>query len=171
MGGLVWITGLSGAGKNSLARRVVDALRGDGVWVLHVGGDAIRHVFGDPLVHVPEDRRTNAWRIARTCAYLAGQGALVVCSTAIVFPEIAAFNRDAVHPYLEVYLDVPMDLLRERQPRGIDRARVDMIVSRPADADLYLTNGTAAELAANARLLHARALAMVGAPSVVQRIA
>jgi adenylylsulfate kinase len=145
--------------------------------VLHLDGDEMRSVFGDDLGHDPEGRKTNAWRIARTCAYLAGQGALVVCSTVSLLPEIWDFNREAVRPYLEVYLEVPMDVLRARDRRGLydgqvrNVAGVDVVVSRPPQADLVLANANAQELAANAKLVHARALAMVGAPSATQRIA
>jgi adenylylsulfate kinase len=166
MGGVVWITGLSGAGKSTLAHRVTHALREDGAWVLHLDGDEMRAVFGDDLGHGPEDRRTNAWRIARTCAFLAAQGALVVCSTVSLFPEIWAHNRKMVRSYLEVYLDVPMDVLQARDTRGIyllpDVAGVDIPVARPR-ANLVLTNASPAELEANAALVHARALEMLGA--------
>ena len=171
MSGLIWITGLSGAGKSTLARRITHDLREDGIWVLHVDGDDVRAILGDDLGHEPEDRRQNAWRIARTCAYLAGQGALVLCSTVSMFPEIWAFNRATVDPYLEVHLDVPMAVLRARDTRGFysgnvrNVAGVDLVVARPHGAHLVLANGTPAELAANASLVRGRALAMIGLPT------
>jgi adenylylsulfate kinase len=169
MSGVVWITGLSGAGKSTLARRVTHALREDGAWVLHLDGDEMRAVFGDDLGHGPEDRKKNAWRIARTCAFLAGQGALVVCSTVSLFPEIWAYNRSTVRAYLEVYLDVPLDVLIARDHRGIyllrDVAGVDVAAPRPQAADLVLESAGPADLDRNAAIVHARTLAMIGAPA------
>ncbi len=167
MRGVVWITGLSGAGKTTLAARLVRALREDGVWTVHVDGDRMREVFGNDLGHSPSDRRANAWRIARTCAFLAEEGALVVCSTVSMFGEIWTWNRKNIAPYLEVVLDVPFEVLRARDQRGlysggeVNVAGVDLEVAWPRDAHLVLKSTSEADLVSNIEVLRRRTLAMI----------
>ena len=127
MSGVLWITGLSGAGKTTLAKRVVRALR------------------------------------ARTCAFLAGEGCFVVCSTMSMFQEIWTHNRQAFDPYLEVLLAVPVEVLKKRDTKGIYRAGVrnvagvDLEVTWPQTPDLVLSSEGEGDLARNAALLVGRA--------------
>ena len=167
MSGVLWITGLSGAGKTTLAKRVVRALREDDAFghggVVHVDGDKMREILGSDLGHDAKDRRTNAWRIARTCAFLAGEGCFVVCSTMSMFQEIWTHNRQAFDPYLEVLLAVPVEVLKKRDTKGIYRAGVrnvagvDLEVTWPQTPDLVLSSEGEGDLARNAALLVGRA--------------
>ena len=172
MPGVIWITGLSGAGKTTLARRVVGALREDTAFgeraLVHVDGDEMRAVFGNDLGHGPADRRANAWRIARTCQLLVRQQCFVVCSTMSMFQEIWAHNRSQLSPYLEVLLSVPMEVLRARDSKGIYRSGarnvggVDLDVTWPKTPDLVLSSEGEGDMARNTELVVARAYAMVG---------
>ncbi len=171
MAGVLWITGLSGAGKTTLATRVVHALRDDDAFarggIVHVDGDKMREVFGNDLGHGAADRRANAWRVARMCALLAGEGCFVVCSTMSMFQEIWTHNRASFSPYLEVLLAVPVDVLRKRDTKGLYRpgatnvGGVDLQVTWPKAPDLVLSSEGEPDLARNAELLVARARDMV----------
>jgi adenylylsulfate kinase-like enzyme len=167
MAGVIWITGLSGAGKTTLAKRVVGALRDDDAFarggVVHVDGDRMREIFGSDLGHDAKDRRKNAWRVARTCAFLAGEGCFVVCSTMSMFQDIWTHNRATFDPYLEVLLAVPVEILRVRDTKGLYRAGVrnvggvDLEITWPKTPDLVLSSEGEADLARNTQLLVARA--------------
>jgi len=163
---VVWITGLAGSGKTTLGRRLVTELRGQGRCVAHVDGDAVRALMGSDLGYGTRDRVDNAYRIARLCKFLQGEGVLVVCSTMSLYPEIWHFNRNNLDPYLQVYLDVPMSVLAERDQKGLysgvplgqasDVAGVDLPVSLPIDSDLVLENAEPRELPLNVeRILRA----------------
>ena len=105
------------------------------------------------------DRIDNAYRIARLCKFLQGEGVLVVCSTMSLYPEIWHFNRNNFDPYLQVYLDVPMDVLAERDQKGLysgvllgqasEVVGLDLPVSLPIDSDLVLENADLRELPHN----------------------
>jgi cytidine diphosphoramidate kinase len=166
MRGVIWITGLSGSGKTTLARRVVRGLRDDGKWVIHVDGDRMRDICGNDLGHGEHDRRVNAWRVARTCEFLASEGAFVVCSTTSMFEEIWDYNRAHLSPYLEVLLTAPTELLRARDKHATHREErdargLDFDVAWPTDADLVLSSHDEAELARNADIVLDRARGMI----------
>jgi adenylylsulfate kinase len=152
---VTWIIGLSGAGKTTIAREVVKQLRAAGTCVVMLDGDAMREVWGDDLGHTLADRRTNAWRVCRLCRNLDAQGLDVVCAILSLFEETRAWNRAEYSHYVEVFLDVPMDELKRRDPRGLYReaaegrvtnvAGVDLKFDPPARSDLVLANGIGAD--------------------------
>lgn len=156
---VVWITGLAAAGKTTIARRVVATLRARGLATVHVDGDAMREVLGNDLGHHPADRLENAWRIARMCRYLQSEGVAVVCSTMSLYPSIWHANRASLDPYVEVYLRVPLEVVRARDPKGLyaraERGEAKNIVGldlpfhEPDGAHLVLDNADAADLAPN----------------------
>lgn len=152
---VTWIIGLSGAGKTTVAREVVRQLRDDGTHVVQLDGDGLREVWGDDLGHTSADRLVNAWRICRLCKFLDRQGVDVVCAILSLFAETREWNRRELSRYVEVFLDVPMEELKARDPRGLYRAAaegrasdvagVDLPFDRPRGSDLVLDNGADAD--------------------------
>lgn len=124
-GRVLWITGLSGAGKSTLAHEVVARLRVVGEAVVMLDGDELREVFGAVAAnaqnHGREGRLTLAMQYAHLCRVIAAQGLTVVIATISLFREVHAWNRANLPGYFEVYLKVPVDELRRRDPKGIYR--------------------------------------------------
>ena len=120
---LIWITGLSAAGKTTLAKEVVKILRSRRIQVILLDGDNLRDVFGTEIVnqdnHSREARLSLAMKYSRLCLNLVSQGFTVVIATISLFREIHKWNRENVPGYLEVYLRIPMEELRRRDPKGI----------------------------------------------------
>ena len=148
-GEVVWITGLSGAGKTTLAQEVVNQLRADGRAVVMLDGDELREVFGASAAnannHCREARLAFAMKYAHLCRMLAMQGLTVVIATISLFREVHDWNRYNLPGYFEVYLKVPINELRRRDPKGIYRrhdagelsfvAGLDMPIDEPEAAD------------------------------------
>lgn len=148
-GRVLWITGLSGAGKSSLAHEMVSRLRAAGEEVVLLDGDELRDAFGavteNAQNHGREGRLALAMRYAHLCRLIATQGLTVVIATVSLFREVHAWNRDNLPSYFEVYLKVPMDELRRRDPKGIYRrfdngelthvAGLDLQIDEPIEAD------------------------------------
>ncbi len=146
---VVWITGLSGAGKSTLAHEVVTRMRNDGKPVVMLDGDALREVFGaiaaNAQNHGREGRLALAMRYAHLCRVIAAQGLTVVIATISLFREVHTWNRANLPGYFEVYLNVPVEELRRRDPKGIYRrfdagelnnvAGLDLPVDEPEAAD------------------------------------
>lgn len=151
-GKTIWITGLSGAGKSTTAAIVVEELRKAGQSVVFLDGDELRAVFGSQGVTqasmTGDGRRDLAMRYARLCKMLSEQGLTVVIATISLMQDIHAWNRDNLSNYLEVFLDVPVEELRKRDPKGIyarfdrgetaDVAGLDLAVDYPATPDVHI---------------------------------
>ena len=148
-GKVIWITGLSGAGKSTLAHEVVARLRAEGQAVVMLDGDELREVFGAVAAnaqnHGREGRLALAMQYAHLCRVIAAQGLTVVIATISLFREVHAWNRANLPGYFEVYLKVPVEELRRRDPKGIYRrfdagelthvAGLDLPIDEPEAAD------------------------------------
>jgi cytidine diphosphoramidate kinase len=163
---VVWITGLAGSGKTTLGSQLASELRALGRSVVHVDGDSVRALMGSDLGYGTRDRIDNAYRISRLCKFLQAEGVLVVCSTMSLYREIWQFNHSNLDPYLQVYLDVPMTVLAERDQKGLysgaslgqssDVGGVQLPLELPLDSDLVLGSSERAQLRQNVdRILRA----------------
>jgi len=172
---VVWIIGLSGAGKTTLAEAVVSEVRKSDKNAILIDGDMVREVFGNDLGHTMKDRRTNADRICRLGKLLDDQGINVVCAILSLFPESRSWNRNNLNDYFEVFIDTPLQDLLRRDPKGIykkfqngetsDVAGMDIEFLRPSNADLVIKNASSkAELLGFARSIAGE---ITGAPSDV----
>lgn len=146
---VIWITGLSGAGKSTLAHEVVSHLRAQGITVVMLDGDELREILGVVAVnednHGRDKRLALAMQYAKLCLVLASQGLTVVIATISLFHEVHAWNRANLPSYFEVYLKVPFEELRRRDPKGIYRrfdageltnvAGLDLQIDEPVSAD------------------------------------
>lgn len=117
-GGVVWLTGLSGAGKSTVAAAVRDRLRAAGHNPVLLDGDALRAILPNRTGHEPAERRGLARFYAALARDLAEQGHLVICATVSLFHEVHEWNRLHQPRYLEVWLRVPVAELRRRTGRA-----------------------------------------------------
>jgi adenylylsulfate kinase len=148
-GQVIWITGLSGAGKSTLAGELVTRMRAEGHSVVMLDGDELREVFGaaasNTQNHGREGRLALALQYARLCKMIAAQGQTVVIATISLFREVHQWNRAHLPNYFEIYLKVPVEELRRRDPKDIYRrfdagelhnvAGLDLDIDEPLAAD------------------------------------
>ncbi|MBJ7414752.1 MAG: adenylyl-sulfate kinase [Niveispirillum sp.] len=151
-GRTIWITGLSGAGKSTIARALVSRLREADPTVVSLDGDELREVLGQAAVNGDDHGRAQrielAMRYSRLCLLLSRQGFTVVIATISMFHEVQAWNRANLPGYVEIYLKVPLDELRRRDPKGLYRrhaagevrnvAGLDFAVDEPIAPDILV---------------------------------
>ncbi|MEY2632983.1 MAG: hypothetical protein RIR00_1637 [Pseudomonadota bacterium] len=145
---VIWLIGLSGAGKTTIGERVAARLRAGQPNVVFLDGDMLREVWGANLGHHVEGRRANAERISRLCRLLERQGIVVVAAVLSIFPEWQEWNRREFSSYFEVFIDAPLELVELRDAKGIyTQARrgeasnvvgIDIPFPRPAAPDLVI---------------------------------
>jgi len=153
---VVWIIGLSGAGKTTLANEVIALVRKSCLNVVLVDGDMIREVFGNDLGHSMDDRLRNAERICKLCKFLDDQGIHVVCAILSLFPQSRVWNRENLKNYYEVFIDAPIENLIKRDSKGIygkflsgviqNVAGMDIDFRTPENSDLVIRNTESVDL-------------------------
>lgn len=121
-GVVFWITGLPRSGKTTLGRALWSEVRSRGYSAVSLDGDEYRQACGSDLGFDMEDRLVNARRLSGLCGLLARQGHVVVCQTVSLFSEIHALNRRSFDRYVEVLLQVPASVRRQRDPSLYDAA-------------------------------------------------
>lgn len=120
-GSVVWLTGLSGAGKSSIARRVERHLVQRGVFACVLDGDNVRHGLCSDLGFSPADRTENIRRIGEAAKILDEAGAVVLA--AFVSPYRADRDRArsiirAGH-FVEVHVATALEVCERRDPKGL----------------------------------------------------
>jgi adenylylsulfate kinase len=120
-GAVVWVTGLSSAGKSTIAGELVRQLRRDGHAPVLLDGDEIRDALDMTGHYDTESRLKAAFTYARLCNLLARKGHTVVIATISLFREVHHWNRQHLPRYFEVVLNVPRSELQRRDKKGLYR--------------------------------------------------
>lgn len=135
---LYWITGLSGAGKTTLGNMLYQYLKNTKSNVVLIDGDTIRDVFGNDLGYSEEERFRGAMRNARLSRLLTEQGIDVVFCTISMFDEVRSWNRKYIENYMEIFLDVPIDILQKRDKKNLYQNIREGRTSNVVGMDLHL---------------------------------
>ncbi len=123
LGMTVWLTGLSGSGKSTIAHRAEQLLMAGGRAVYVLDGDNLRHGLNGDLGFSAEDRTENVRRVGEVARLMADAGLVVLVP--VISPYRA--DRDRVRrihdvaevPFVEVFVDTPIDLCESRDPKGL----------------------------------------------------
>ena len=119
----IWLTGLSGAGKTTLATEMARELRARGVSVEVLDGDQVRTNLSKGLGFSKEDRDTNIRRIGYVCRLLSRNGVAAISAAISPYREARDEVRRLVEQdgaeFLEVFVTCPIDVLAERDVKGL----------------------------------------------------
>jgi bifunctional enzyme CysN/CysC len=153
-GVVVWLTGLPGSGKSTIADDVERRLFERGVRSFTLDGDTVRSTLSEDLGFTPDDRRENVRRVARVAELMLDAGLVVLVSLVSPFraDRELARERFAADDFIEVFVDTPLEVCEQRDPKGLyARARaagtshmtgVGQVYEAPESPELHL-DGTA----------------------------
>jgi len=155
-GATVWFTGLSGSGKSTIAGAVAERLVAGGVASYTLDGDNLRHGLNGDLGFSAADREENVRRVAEVARLFADAG--VVTLVPVISPYRAGrahareLHEAAGLAFLEVFVDAPLDICEERDPKGLyAKARagelpgftgIDDPYEAPLDPELTISTAT-----------------------------
>lgn len=122
-GGIVWLTGLSGSGKSTIAAHLERALFDDGLQVHFLDGDSVRMGLCSDLGFSDQDRQENIRRVAELASLLAHNGQIVLCAFISPHRSHRDFARLAAGdvPFWEVFVECSLEQCRRRDPKGLYR--------------------------------------------------
>jgi adenylylsulfate kinase len=115
---VIWLTGLSGAGKSTIAVHIVEALRRGGVPVESLDGDVIRQIF--PATGFSREARDeHVRRVGYVAALLARHGVYVVVALISPYRDSREFARGLAPAFLEVYVSTSLEECERRDVKGL----------------------------------------------------
>lgn len=145
-----WITGLSGAGKTSIGNVLYYEIRKEHDNVLLLDGDILKVILSDDPAYSIAARKKRAMQYAKMCKLLTDQGMIVICCTISMSDYVREWNRKNISNYIEVFLDVSIDILKKRDKKGIytqtqegkqkNVLGIDLKVEFPKKPDIIIKN-------------------------------
>jgi len=115
----IWLTGLSGAGKSTIAAHLEQELTARGRAVEVLDGDVVRTHLSKGLGFSKEDRDTNILRIAFVCGLLTRHGVAVISAAISPYAATRAEARRQIGDFVEVYVQCPIEELSRRDVKGL----------------------------------------------------
>ncbi|MGG1247134.1 adenylyl-sulfate kinase [Bacillus spizizenii] len=118
---ILWLTGLSGSGKSTIANAAARELFEQGFQVIVLDGDNIRHGLNKDLGFSDEDRKENIRRIGEVAKLFVQQGTIVITAFISPFREDREQVRQLVEAgeFNEVYIKCDLDICEQRDPKGL----------------------------------------------------
>jgi bifunctional enzyme CysN/CysC len=148
--GVLWFTGLSGAGKSTIANLVEMGLHARGVHTLMLDGDNVRHGLNKDLGFTEVDRVENIRRIGEVAKLMTEAGLIVLCSFISPFRAERQMVRELMSggEFIEIFVDTPIEQCIARDPKGLYRRAlsgeiknftgVDQAYEAPEHPELHL---------------------------------
>ena len=156
VGATIWLTGLSGSGKSTIATAVEHSLVKSGRPALMLDGDNLRHGLCSDLGFSEEDRDENVRRVGEVAKLLAESGVVAIASLVSPYRDargrVRAAHEEAGVPFYEIHVDTPLEECEARDPKGLyAKARAGEItdltgVGSPYEAPEHPELRTSAEL-------------------------
>jgi bifunctional enzyme CysN/CysC len=148
---VAWLTGLPGSGKSTIADAVVRRLHAQGVHCYVLDGDNVRTGLNKDLGFTPEDRAENVRRVAEVARLMYDAGLVVLVALVSPYRSDRETAKALFDPgsFLEVYIDTPVEVCAERDPKGLyakaaagslpNMTGVGQTYELPSNPDLTLT--------------------------------
>lgn len=152
-GFVVWLTGLPGSGKTTIARTLDPKLRQMGVKVELLDGDVVRKELSPELGFTKQDRETHARRVVYLCKVLSRNGVGSIVSLISPYREFRSYARKEIGSgFVEVYVKASLEACMKRDPKGLykkalageikDLTGLQDTYEEPVNPDMVVTTET-----------------------------
>jgi bifunctional enzyme CysN/CysC len=122
-GATIWMTGLSGSGKSTIATAIEHSLVSSGRSAYMLDGDNLRHGLNADLGFSEEDRAENVRRVGAVAKILAEAGTIAIASLVSPYAaerdKVRVAHEEAGIPFFEVFVDTPLEECERRDPKGL----------------------------------------------------
>jgi len=118
-GFVLWMTGLSGAGKTTIALELLEQLADRNLRLERLDGDVVRESLTRDLGFSKEDRTKNIERITFVAKLLSRNGVGTICSFISPYQAVRDHVRDNTTNFLEVFVDAPLEVVIDRDVKGM----------------------------------------------------
>ena len=147
---IIWLTGLSGAGKSSIADLLEEKLNKQGKHTFLLDGDNLRHTLNQDLGFSDYDRNENIRRIGHVGKLMVDAGLIVIASFISPFEKQRKLTRELFEKdeYIEVFLNTPLEVCEQRDPKGLykkarsgllkDFTGIDSAYEKPENPEITL---------------------------------
>lgn len=115
----LWFTGMSGAGKSTIARNIEHRLRARGAKVEVLDGDEVRTHLSKGLGFSKDDRDENIRRIGYLCELLSRNGVIAIAAAISPYRAVRDEVRARIPDFVEVYVECPLETLAARDVKGL----------------------------------------------------
>lgn len=115
---VIWLTGLSGSGKSTIASGLYDQLKRKGLKVEHLDGDVVRDIF-PRTGFSKEERDRHIRRIGFLASMLEKNGIFVIASFIAPYQDSRDFVKNICNNYIEIYVSTPLEICEQRDPKGL----------------------------------------------------
>jgi len=137
-GFVVWLTGLPGSGKTTIARELEPELKKRGWPVEVLDGDEIRQNLSKGLGFSREDRETHLKRVTYVAKLLSRNGVAVIAAFISPYRNIREYARQETTNFVEVYVKCSVEACAQRDPKGLyKKASAGQIKDLTGPQDLY----------------------------------
>jgi len=144
---VIWITGISGAGKTTLAKQLKKQFKKK---FIYFDGDEFRAIFGNDIKYTLKSRNTNAERLTRLVKYLADQKNNILIAANLTSNKYRVWCRKNIRDFIEIFIDAEINSLIKRDYKKLyseainkkinNVVGVDIPFKVPRGSNIYITN-------------------------------